>query len=316
MPKEPLGGTQLINNYLHKHLKLDGFHIWPTTFDDKDIDPNVINIYHQHLEASLETMPTIFTEERMALMDAIVFISHWQFEDYIIQYPWLDTSKCSIIKNATNAFPIPWQHKQRDGKLKMIYTSTPFRGLEHVPEIWRRLDRDDVELDVYSSLEIYGQGFVDKVHQEMGSKYEDLFEELDSIDGINYKGYVPNDEIRQACMRAHIYMYPAIVMETSCLSLMEGLAGGCASVVTSIGALPETGSEFAYYSLMDFNDDRLIDNYTKQLDRVCNDYWTQPVQDKLREQYNFYLHHYNWDLRIKEWKLLLLDLQTLSKDKN
>jgi len=311
MPVKPLGGTQLINNYLHENLDLDGFHIWPTTFDGKEIDPNVINVYHQHLEASLGDMKTIFTEERIGLMDAVVFVSHWQYEDYLINFPWLDASKCHIIKNATSTFPEP--NKTTDGKLKAIYTSTPFRGLELVPEIWKRLDRDDIELDVYSSLDIYGKDFADKVRNNIGSKYDDLFEELDSISGINYKGYVSNKEVKQACLDAHVYLYPAIIMETSCLSLMEAMAGGCASICTNLGALPETGSEFAYFSLMSFDDDALINNFVEKINFVCDNYWTKEVQEKLERQLSFYRENYSWEVRLKEWEALLKDLKKLKE---
>ena len=311
MPVKPLGGTQIIDNYLHEHLDLDGFHIWPTTFDGKEIDPSVINVYHQHLEASLGDMANIFTEERINMMDAVVFISHWQCEDYLINFPWLDTRNCHVIKNATSTFPDP--KKSTDGKLKAIYTSTPFRGLELIPEIWKRLDRDDIELDIYSSLEIYGKDFEDKVKEAYGSKFDDLFKELDSIPGINYKGYVTNEEVKQACLDAHIYLYPAIIMETSCLSLMEAMAGGCASIYTNLGALSETGSEFGYPSLMSFNDDHLVDNFVKKINFVCDNYWTHSVQEKLKRQCNFYRENYSWEVRLKEWEALLKDLKKLKQ---
>jgi len=311
MPVKPIGGTQIVNNYLHEHLDLDGFAIWPTTFDGKEVDPNVINIYHQHLEASLQDMTKVFTEDRMETMDALVFISHWQYEDFLINFPWLDASKCHVIKNATSTFPEP--NKSTDGKLKAIYTSTPFRGLKLMPEIWKRLDRDDIELDVYSSLEIYGKNFADKVRENHGSEFDDLFEELDSIPGINYKGYVTNKEVKQACLDAHLYLYPSIIMETSCLSLMEAMAGGCAAVYTNIGALSETGSEYGYPSLMSFDDDKLIDNFVKKTNFVCDNYWTQPVQEKLKRQLSFYRENYSWEVRLKEWEALLKDLKKLKE---
>ena len=313
MPQNPVGGTQIVNNYIHQQLRdeLEDVVIWPTTFDHRKVDTSKINILHQHMEASMAEMKRVFSEERIALMDHIVFVSYWQYEDFMLNFPWLDSTKCSVIKNATK--PFPSEPKLPDGKLKLIYTSTPFRGLELVPDIWKKLDRDDIELDVYSSLEIYGQAFVDKVHEACGNMYEDLFDELDSIDGINYKGYVTNDKIREACLDAHIYIYPAIIMETSCLSLLEGLAAGCAAVVTTLGALPETGSEYAYYSLMDFNNDKLIDNFTSCLNQVIDQYWSSFTQEKLSKQRQFYLDNYSWDSRIAQWSSLLTELKKLKQ---
>lgn len=313
MPKNPAGGTQIVHNYIHHQLRdeLENVVIWPTTFDHNKVDTSKINILHQHMEASMVEMQGVFTEERIAYMNHIVFVSYWQYEDFMLNYPWLDSTKCSVIKNATR--PFPNDPKLPDGKLKLIYTSTPFRGLELVPDIWKKLNRDDVELDVYSSLEIYGQDFVDKVHEQYGNKYEDLFDNLDSVEGINYKGYVTNEEIREACLDAHIYIYPAIIMETSCLSLLEALAAGCAAVTTTLGALPETGGEYAYYSLMDFNNDRLTDNFASCLDQVIDLYWSGFVQQKLSKQRQFYLDNYSWDARIEEWHSLLTELKSLKQ---
>lgn len=290
---------------------MDGVAIHPTTFIPSTVSKEKINILHQHCEGSSPEMESIFTPEQIDLMDHVVFISHWQYEDFMCHFPWLDSSKCSIIKNATREFPKA--SKPKSDKLKLIYTSTPWRGLEYIPEIWEKLNRDDVELDVYSSLEIYGSSFVEHVHDQVGYKYERLFEKLDAIKGINYKGYVSNDEIRQACLDAHIYVYPCVYLEASCLSLMEALAAGCACVTTNLGALPETGSEFAYFVLNDTDMETLTDNYTKVLNRVIDNYWTPAVQEKLPKQQQFYLDHYNMETRAAEWKSLLTELKTLKQ---
>ena len=51
----------------------------------------------------------------------------------------------------------------------------------------------DVELDVYSSTQIYG----DQFKTANDSQYKDLYEQAKSLPNVNYIGYVSNDEIRK-----------------------------------------------------------------------------------------------------------------------
>jgi len=67
-----------------------------------------------------------------------------------------------------------------------------------------------------------------------------LFDVMDQTDGITRHESVSNDEIREALKKAHIFAYPSIWPETSCLCLIEAMSAGCACVHSSLAALPET----------------------------------------------------------------------------
>jgi hypothetical protein len=82
------------------------------------------------------------------------------------------------------------------------------------------LGRTDVELDVYSSAKIYGDHFV-KITQ---GRFDELFERTRTTPGVTFHEYQPNEVVRSALQRAHIFAYPSIFEETSCLAAIEAAA--------------------------------------------------------------------------------------------
>ena len=75
----------------------------------------------------------------------------------------------------------------------MIYHSTPWRGLNVLLGAMQLIKSKDVELDVYSSTQIYG----DQFKTANDNQYKDLYEQAKSLPNVNYIGYVNNDEIRK-----------------------------------------------------------------------------------------------------------------------
>jgi glycosyltransferase involved in cell wall biosynthesis len=234
-------------------------------------------------------------------IDCFIYNSHWCYEKFKERFnvpPW----KSVVIKNATTAFE---QKEKPKGKLKLIYTSTPWRGLHVLLDAFRLLNRDDVELDVYSSTIIYGQQFADS----LSGKFDWLFNELEKTPGVNVKGYAPNKEIREALEQAHIFTYPSTFEETSCISAIEAMCAGCQTVVTNYGALYETCGEYADFVCYDSDHKRLARNYAKVLNRVIDSYWSTNNQEHLLEQTTFYNQNWTWEKRLKEWDLLLTKLK-------
>lgn len=127
-------------------------------------------------------------------------------------------------------------------KIKLLYTSTPWRGLAVLIKAIEILNktRNDFEVDIYSSTKIYGSAFEE-------NERIDLMHYLINVNtpNVNYLGYADNNAIRAAVQKAHVYTYPSIFEETSCLAVIEAMSAGCHVVTTNYGALPETCGEFA-----------------------------------------------------------------------
>lgn len=175
--------------------------------------------------------------------DTIVFVSHWQQYTYnvILGVPY-DIGV--VLENAIVPFPneVAYSENKPTDKIRLIYFSTPHRGLnillpafDHVSNIFK----DQVELNVYSSFDLYGW-------EERDEPFSDLFKKLQDHPNVNYSKSVDNDTIRKELERSHILAYPSIWQETSCLCLIEAMAAGLSCVHSSLGALPETSRGLTY----------------------------------------------------------------------
>ena len=181
--------------------------------------------------------------------ERLIFVSNWQMQNYIQFYgiPWY---KCTVMHNAIE--PIV-EHEKDDDKVRLIYHTTPHRGLEILVPAFQELAKkhDDVHLDVYSSFSIYGWDDRDR-------PYEPLFDIIRNHPQMTYHGAKPNEEVREALKRAHIFAYPSIWMETSCMALMEAMSANCVCVHPNLGALYETAANHTWqYQFQDNKQDHL-----------------------------------------------------------
>ena len=145
----------------------------------------------------------------------IVFVSNWQRQSYVDRFniPW---SKTVVMQNAIMPFndPKPGPRIPGVAPIKMIYHTTPHRGLELLYPIVDRLSEShNVQLNVYSSFKVYGW-------EQRDEPYKDLFKKIEDHPSMTYHGAVDNSEIRAALVGTDIFLYPCIWQETSCLSLI------------------------------------------------------------------------------------------------
>jgi glycosyltransferase involved in cell wall biosynthesis len=128
---------------------------------------------------------------------------------------------------------------------RLIYASTPFRGLVRIPELFRSIQAVEprATIAICSSMKTYGESQSD-------AEYEKLFEELSNTPGVELKGALNQAQLYAEYARASIFFYPCNWAETYCLALDEAIAHGCLPVVSNLGALKERTS--ACYPAVDF----------------------------------------------------------------
>lgn len=300
------GGSELMKDGLYKHTKIseyENINLMLSTPNINNVRFTKKNLLWQHLNYIDESLAPLRDNSFIKSIDSFVYVSHWQYEKfrYLFQIP---THNAKIIKNAIE--PIEFISKSKDGKLKLIYASTPFRGLDILLDAFELLNRDDIELDIYSSTLMYGSGY----QATYANIYQDLFNRAKQMKNVNYHAYAKNSVVRKAMQEAHILAYPSIFEETSCLVMIEAGAAGCSLVTTNLGALLETGSEYAKMIPVQSDRQTLVINYAKALNESINDYWSISNQNKLKEQSDFYNKYYSWDLRAKEWNMLFDELSS------
>ena len=301
--KKATGGTELQLEALQKRLpkKLwKKFNFIQSRVRDEFFDDRPTILWLQDLPQDPESMH-LKDESSRERFAKIVFNSNWQQDKYS-RYLGVPYEHGVVIKNAIE--PIPVHEKPKDGKIKLIYFSTPHRGLNVLESAVRMLSehRDDFEVDVYSSFKIYGW-------EQRDEEFKELFDRLNDLDCVNYYGTVSNKEIRKALTKAHILAYPSIYEESSCCVAMEAMAAGCLAVVPNYGALTETCADFAWMYNWESDQTLHARKYASILNQAIDSYWGQGLQSVLGLQTTYYNHFYSWDMRIHEWTDVLNSIE-------
>lgn len=298
--KNAMGGTELMQNRIHEGCDpelLDKVQIIHSRVRDLDPDKKKILVLHD-LPGDPEVQH--LRDGGWKKFDKLVFVSHWQQEQYFLHLG-VPYSAGTVLYNAIE--PIP-DHIKPDPKekIRLIYHSTPHRGLDFLYVAFNQLaqEHDNIHLDVYSSFELYGWGQRDE-------PYEQLFKLLKNHPNITYHKSVPNDEIREALKNAHIFAYPSVWEETSCLCLIEALSAGCYCVHSALAALKETSLGITQMYPMEDDRQKHVDRFYVELKRAIMLHETsyeylQSNTETTKQIANF---KFDWNIRKHEWNKLL-----------
>tara|TARA_B100001105_G_scaffold129545_1_gene103833 strand:+ start:90 stop:1046 length:957 start_codon:yes stop_codon:yes gene_type:complete len=303
---ESLGGSENQLRLLLKHLPDESFKdinlILNNTNHDL-IEKNKINVLWMQHFVNQEEAKNLGSKDYVNKLDYIVFNSNWNFEKFQYQFK-IPESKSLVIKNAIEK--IDFHEKPKD-KINLVYHTTPWRGLIHLLKVFKRLNLQNTELNICSSTIIYGKKF-DSI---LGKKYENIFEECKNTKNVNYLGFVENNKIIELLKNMHIYSFPSIWPETSCISAIEAMAAGCEIVTSNLGALYETCAPFATFVGFDSNFDNFEKKYQKALENSVKNFWSKENQKKIRFQQEVINLTYSWNVRSKEWISFLEEARRL-----
>lgn len=302
-----MGGTEQMKYGLQSRLDpelMDQFQIICSRV--REIDTNTIPIYWLH-DLPQDPESQHLAQGGYSKFESLVFVSNWQMQNYINHYgiPWY---KCNVLQNAID--PIPYKEKPTD-KVRLIYHTTPHRGLNLLVTAFVELAKEDknIELDVYSSFEIYGW-------KQRDEPYEHLFNICKEHPQINYHGFQPNAVVREALQQAHIFAYPSIWLETSCIAMMEAMSAGCLCVHPNYGALHETASNMTcMYQFVEDPRDHVTAFYYN-LKGAIEAIKEQKVQQLLANTKAYADVFYSWPRRIEQWNTFLEKILAKKKRKS
>ncbi len=299
--KKSNGGTELLGRELERRLPfnlLNHFQIFLSRVNVPLADNKIRILWAHNLANDIQNVHLL--KDGWSRFHKIVFVSDHQMQEYIRRYniPW---SKCLVLQNAI--VPIP-AHKKPSSRVRLIYTPTPHRGLSILYPVFDKLSKeyDDIELSVFSSFNLYGW--------TNDAPYEKLFEALRKHPKITYHGAVDNSIIREHLEQSHIFAYPSIWQETSCLCLIEAMSAGLLCVHPRYGALTETAANWNL--LYQWHEDpkqhaNIFYNHLRSAILLMkeNQAFTQAkIQDQIAYVDNFY----NWNTRAIEWEHFLRTL--------
>lgn len=304
-----MGGTEIMKYALQEVIDpklLEDFQIFSSRVHEKLSDQHIRILWLHDLEGDPESEH--LKNNGWEKFHKLVFVSNWQMRGYIERYniPW---SRCMVIQNSIVPFESP-KEKPVD-EIRLIYTPTPHRGLDILYTVFDALckEYDNLKLDVYSSFKLYGW-------EERDKEYQKLFDALKAHPKINYFGSRPNSEVRESLQKAHIFAYPSVWMETSCLCLIEAMSAGLVCVHPNYGALPETSGNMTFmYQMQDNKNDHASVLY-KQLQYVIEAYKNPEVKNGLDhlliKQKQYADDIYSRDKWQKKWNYFLQEMIDLN----
>ena len=292
--EEANGGTEMMRNQLYSRVDpdlLDKFQIICSRV--RWSDPKKPTILWCHDTWDDPESQHLKEEERRARFEKFVFVSNYQLSTYnlALQVPY---AQSFVMQNAIE--PIELKDKNKD-QIKLIYHTTPHRGLNVAVAAIMELAKnygDKIHFDVFSSFEAYGWKDRDK-------EFEDLFNNIREHPQMTYHGYQPNEKVREALQEAHIFAYPSIWPETSCIAAIEAMSAGCQIVCPNYAALPETTANFA--TMYQWSEDIQFhaNVFANMLNAAIQNHYDENTQRKLLYQKNYTDNFYNWDLRANQW---------------
>jgi UDP-glucose:(glucosyl)LPS alpha-1,2-glucosyltransferase len=304
------GGTELMLEQLHKRIDPDllcKFQIIPSRV--RDIDPTRKAILWLHDTASDPEAAHLTSTESRDRFAGFVLPSNWSMQMYNATLG-LPYDKSTVLQNAIT--PIELEAKQSGDTIRIIYHTTPHRGLGILVPVFQHLvktlgENVKLHLDVYSSFSIYGWSQRDE-------PFEPLFEMCRNDPNITYHGAVPNAEVRSALTQSDIFAYPSVWPETSCIAAIEALSARNLVVCPNYAALPETCANWAaMYQWSEVPNDhanRFAFALANAIYRVKE--MKEGVQNGLDHQLDFQKSYfdsfYNWDLRAHQWTEYLKSL--------
>lgn len=307
-----MGGTELLKFELVKRINeldpnlLDHFQIFVSRVHEP-INPDKIVIYWLHDLAQDPAAANELKDGKWKRFDFLVFVSNWQMQQYntILGVPY---ERSIVMDNCIVPFTVAETQKSYDSKIKLIYTPTPHRGLEILVPVFEKLyeENNNIELDVFSSFKLYGWAERDK-------QYEELFDRCKRHPAINYHGSVENSVVRTALGSSHIFAYPSIWQETSCLCLMEAMSARNICVHPNYGALPDTGggvtAMYQWHEDANEHAQRFLNMLRHAINLIQND----PTGTKMSLDFQkiYADGRFSWDDRANSWLNFLQSLHNI-----
>lgn len=295
-----MGGTELMNKALLERVDkdlLEQFNIIKSRVREvSDEKPNILWLHDLFNDPENEHLSDA---EKRKRFERLIFVSNYQMQTYMLAYG-IPYSETFVLRNAIDPIILP--EKCKDGEqIRIIYHTTPHRGLNIAVAAVQKLAeklKDKIHFDVYSSFNAYGWGHRDE-------PYKEIFKVIEEHPNMTYHGFQPNDVVRKALESAHIFAYPSIWTETSCIAAIEAMSAGCQIVCPNYGALPETTGGFAtmYHWHEDLQTHANI--FVNFLNNAINIHRSEDMNRKLIIQKNWVDNFFNWEMRANEWTGML-----------
>lgn len=167
-------------------------------------------------------------------MHALLVVSTWHGTTLAAKSG-LSIEKVWVLRNGVH---LPYfEGAETRARKRLIYSSTPHRGLALVPDLYRKVKEKhpDASLHIFAGLDVYAGAPNISVKE-----FDAMKAGLQALPDCTLHGNVLQKELAREFMKSSVLFYPNIFAETSCITAMEAQAAGCAIVTSNIAGLKET----------------------------------------------------------------------------
>ena len=223
-------------------------------------------------------------------IDKVLVLSDFHKKNIQDVFPFVEDKKVFKARNGVDKTLYANKVEKVPGRL--IYSSTPFRGLEILAEVFPEIKKrvPHATLHVFSSMDLYGKAYSTE-------EFDHLYKKLGYMDGVKYSRGITQKELAVEQMQAEVLAYPNTFPETSCITVMECQMAGTPCVTSKYAALDETVPDGTGIKL---EGKPFSDEYKKQfidsvVELLTNKEKWQEMSDKCLSL------DVTWDTVAKEW---------------
>jgi glycosyltransferase involved in cell wall biosynthesis len=243
--------------------------------------------------------PTL-TPERAARLTRIVALCETHGKYLRAMYPSI-ADKVFVSSNGIKAELIKkaLENPPKRNPRRLIYASSPDRGLLHLAQIFGRAREivPDLELHFY-----YGFDNIQKV-EDRNPRVRALTNRIrKAVDqpGIEHHGRTGQPELIQEWLKAGIWCHPSSFTETSCITCMDAQALGAVPITTPTWAIGENVEHGVFIEGDPYDDELTRARYALELVRLALD----PIrQERIREaMMPWALERFGWERFVDQWE--------------
>lgn len=205
-------------------------------------------------------------------IDVIFVISEHSYNDIKKSFP---NKEIYIIRNGYRDDWLTTKIITNEITPIAVYTSTPYRGLDVLSNVWNDIFNECCKSNVYPILKVFG-GM--SLYGQSENNFIELYNKLKNQESVKFIGSISQKELYHELHYSKAMLYPNHFLETGCMSVTEALACSNWVVTTNLGALGEQVKHRINGFLIDGNS-RDKDYQTKFIDFSVEALCNTPIQN-------------------------------------
>jgi len=225
-------------------------------------------------------------------VDRVFALTQWHQDEIKKVYPMVPEEMWFFARNGVDTQY--YKQEVKRNPFKLIYSSTPFRGLDVLLEVFPTIKNlvPEAELHIFSSMLVYGQG--DKTETD---DFKALYKKAEEMEGVTYHGSVIRRELAKEMKSSAILAYPNHYPETCCITAMESVTAGTPIVTSNKAALPEIIPKGC--AILIDGDSHSKEYKEKFIDSIVGILKNPPLWDEMHKACKG--HDFTWETISKEW---------------